>query len=170
MASDAIYGFIGVLLGSGTTVMLTVYRERLISRREREALQRQREQARKDQRDDFQRQSLLALQDAVSDVIKAVYNDQDRIVVEMQQTGEWSVRQWETPTATGWEDANLRLQTLRSHVFEQSIRDIARDIQDMAWQCMWASSLDDAKRLSTQLVQLQDRFNLLIADALPQLY
>ena len=61
MAAEALYGFVGVLLGSGSTAMLTVYRERLISRREREALQHQREQDRKNQRDTFQRQSLLAL-------------------------------------------------------------------------------------------------------------
>jgi cell division protein FtsL len=53
---------IGVLLGSATTVIVTVYQERWVSVREREARQHQREQDRKDQRDTFQRQSLLALQ------------------------------------------------------------------------------------------------------------
>jgi hypothetical protein len=37
MAAEALYGFIGVLLGSATTALLTVYRERLVSTREREA-------------------------------------------------------------------------------------------------------------------------------------
>jgi hypothetical protein len=86
MAVEAIYGFIGVLLGSATTAVLTVYRERLVSTREREARTHQREQDRKDQRDAFQRQSILALQDAVSDLIKAVYNEQDRMLGEMQET------------------------------------------------------------------------------------
>jgi hypothetical protein len=53
---------IGVLLGSATTVIVTVYQERWVGVREREARQHQREQDRKDQRDTFQRQSLLALQ------------------------------------------------------------------------------------------------------------
>ena len=53
MAADAVYGFVGVLLGSVTTASLTVYRERLVSSREREARQQQREQDRKDQRDAF---------------------------------------------------------------------------------------------------------------------
>lgn len=106
----AIYGLIGVLPGSATTVVLTVYQERWANSREREARQHQREQDRKDQRNTFQRQSLLALQDAVSDLVKAVFNEQDRMLEKMERTGEWPAREWETPTATGWVDAELRLQ------------------------------------------------------------
>jgi cell division protein FtsL len=65
----AIYGLIGVLLGSATTVVLTVYQERRVSTREREARQHRREQDREDQRNAFQRQSLVDLQDAVSDLV-----------------------------------------------------------------------------------------------------
>lgn len=64
MAAEAVYGFIGVLLGSATTAVLTVYREQLASKRERGARQHQREQDQRDQRKIFQRESLLALQEA----------------------------------------------------------------------------------------------------------
>jgi hypothetical protein len=57
MAAEAVYGFVGVLLGSATTAVLTVYRERLVSGREREVRQQLREQDRKDQRDTFQRRT-----------------------------------------------------------------------------------------------------------------
>ena len=86
MAASAVSGFIGVLLGSVTTAVLTVYREQVVSRREREARERQRMQERQDQRDTLQRQSLLALQDAVSDLVKAVFNEQDRMLEEMRRT------------------------------------------------------------------------------------
>jgi hypothetical protein len=58
---------------------------------------------------EIQRQSLLALHDAVSDLVKAVFNEQDRMLKEMRRTGSWPARQCETPTATGWEDTELRL-------------------------------------------------------------
>ncbi len=48
MTASAVYGFIGVLLGSATTAVLTVYRERLLSTREREARKHQRQQDRED--------------------------------------------------------------------------------------------------------------------------
>jgi hypothetical protein len=82
MTVSAVYGFIGVLLGSAATAVLTVYREQVISKRERDAREHQRMQERHDQRDTFQRQSLLALQDAVSDLVKAVFNEQDRMLKE----------------------------------------------------------------------------------------
>jgi hypothetical protein len=166
----ALYGFIGVLLGSATTAVLTVYRERLLSIREREARQAQREQDQTDQRNIFERQSLLALQDAVSGLIKAVYREQDRMLEEMRQTGRWTARQWETPTTTAWEDANLQLQVSRTRVFEEALRDTARDIRDVSRECIYAVSLDEAKQFNMQLRQLYEQFNKLIAEALPKRY
>ena len=166
----AVYGFIGVLLGSATTAVLTVYREQVISKRERDAREHQRMQERHDQRDTFQRQSLLALQDAVSDLVKAVFNEQDRMLKEMRRTGSWPARQWETPTATGWEDTELRLQVSRARVFDEELRDLAREIHAVAKESVWASSLDEAKDLNPRLEQGHQRFNDLVAKALPALY
>jgi hypothetical protein len=153
-----------------TTAALTVYRERLVSSREREARQQQREQDRKDQRDAFQRQSLLALQEAISDLMKAVYNEQDRMLKEMQQTDRWPARQWETPTATGWEDAELRLSVSRARIFDEVLRDVARDIHEVAMKTIWASNIDEAKQLNVQLRKLHERFNALIINVFPELY
>lgn len=170
MAADAVYGFVGVLLGSVSTAALTVYRERLVSGREREARQHQREQDRKDRRDDFQRQSLLALQDAASDLIKAVFNEQDRMLEERERTGTWPVRQWETPTASGWEDAELPLRLSRARIFDPALRDLARDIRAVAKNAVWAKSIDEAKALNLDLGQKHERLNEQVGNVLPELY
>jgi hypothetical protein len=146
------------------------HHELVTSRRERHAREHQRVQERQDQRDTFQRQSLLALQDAVSDLVKAVFNEQDRVLEEMQRTGSWPSRQWETPTATGWEDAELRLQVSRARVFDEELRNLAREIHAVAKESVWASSLDEAKDLNPPLEQGHQRFNDLVAKALPGLY
>jgi hypothetical protein len=150
-------------------VVLTVYRERLVSTREREARQQQREQDRADQRNSFQRQSLLALQDAVTDLIKAVYNEQDRMLEEWRQTGTWPCRQWETPTATGWEDANLRLQEFRIRVSEETLREKAHEIQVKTRECIYAT-MDDTKKLNVELRKMHLEFDELVASSLPELY
>jgi hypothetical protein len=170
MAAEALYGFVGVLLGSVSTAALTVYRERLVSGREREAREHQRQQDRKDRRDAFQRESLLALQDAVSDLIKAVFNEQDRMLEERERTGTWPVRQWETPTAAGWEDAELRLQASRARVFDAALRDLARDIHTVAKNAVWAKSMDEAKEFNRGLRQNHERLNERVANVLPELY
>ena len=170
MAAEAIYGFIGVLLGSATTAALTVYRERLLSAREREARQHQREQDRSDQRNAFQRQSLLALQDAVSDMIKAVYSEQDRMLQELRRADRWPARQWETPTTAVWEDANLQLQVARARVFDEAIRDTATDIGEVARESIYAAGLDEAQQSNVRLRELNRNLNNLIANTLPKLY
>jgi hypothetical protein len=170
MAAEAVYGFVGVLLGSATTAVLTVYRERLVSSRERDARQHQREQDRKDQRDDFQRQSMVSLQDAVSDLVKAVFDEQERMLEERGETGRWPARQWETPTATGWVDAELRLQVSRARVFDEVLRNLARDIRAVGMKAVWASSLDESKQLTPELEQLNEDFNKRVRDALRNLF
>lgn len=72
----AVFGFLGVLLGSLTTSVLAVYRERLTTRREQEARDAQYERDRKAERDTFQRDIILALQTAVTDLMRAVYQEQ----------------------------------------------------------------------------------------------
>ena len=87
----------GVALGVVSTSLLTVYKERLTVRKERETRAEQRRLARLDVRESFQRESLLALQQAVTDLVKAVYDEQDRLVIELAETSRWPARQWVTP-------------------------------------------------------------------------
>jgi hypothetical protein len=166
----AIYGLVGVLLGSVTTVVLTVYQERRLSSREREARQHERDQDREDERNTFQRESLLALQEAVTDLVKSLFNEQDRMLNEMRQTGKWPVRQWETPTATGWQDAELRLQVSSARVFDREVRDLARKINVAARESVWAGTLEKAKDLNVEIDKDREHFNDLISNALPSLY
>src|SRR5690349_13109318 len=77
MASQAIFGFVGVVLGSLTTSVLTIYRERLATQREIALRNQQYERDRKASRNAFQRDSILALQSAVFDMIKAAYAELD---------------------------------------------------------------------------------------------
>jgi hypothetical protein len=98
---SAIFGFVGVVLGSLTTSVLTIYRERLTTRRERVSRDEQYKRDRVTARDTFQRDSILSLQAAVSDLIRAVFRELDGLLAEFRQTGTWPARQWETPTAVG---------------------------------------------------------------------
>lgn len=92
------------------------------------------------------------------------------MIAEMHRTGGWPVRQWTTPTTTPWEDANLQLQASRARVFEEAVRDTARDIREVAKKCIYAASLNEAEKFNVGLRQLYEKFNDLIAEALPQLY
>lgn len=138
--SSAVFGLVGVLLGSLSTSVLTIYKERLTTRREQVARDEQYERDRKTTRDTFQRDNILALQNAVSDLIRAVYQELDRVLAEFNQTGEWTARKWETPTATSWSDAVLRLEMAQARVFDDQLRSLPAQLRNLAGQSVWAES------------------------------
>ena len=146
MTVDALVGFVGVALGAASTSILTIYKERFIARREREAWQEQQRREREEQRNIFQRESVLALQSAVSDLVKSVYDEQDRMLVEMEQAKRWPVRRWETPTAAGWADAEMRLEMLRVRIFDGEISSLPGRVRAALKESVWATNIDDAKR------------------------
>jgi len=76
--SSAVFGLVGVILGSLSTSISTIYRERLTTHREQLARDEQYQRDRKAVRDAFQRESILALQTAISDLIRAAYQELDR--------------------------------------------------------------------------------------------
>jgi hypothetical protein len=170
MPSEVIFGFVGVVLGSLTTSVLTIYKERLTTRREIVFRDQQYERDLKSSRDAFQRESILALQSAVFDVIKAVYDELDRMLSEVRETGQWPARQWETPTATGWSAAVLKLESSRARVFDDELRSLAENLRTVAGNSVWAENLDTAKQLSQPLEPLQRQFQEAVTRVLPSLY
>jgi hypothetical protein len=166
----AIFGFAGVVLGSLTTSILTIYRERLVNQRESTVREQQYQRERKAVRDAFQRESVLALQSAVTDLIGAAYAELDRLLDEFRETGEWKARQWGTPTAVGWSTALLRLESSRARVFGEEMRVLAEELSTAAGKAVWAKDLESAKEASRPLEPLLGRFNATVTGILPNLY
>jgi hypothetical protein len=128
------------------------------------------ERERKAARDAFQRESILALQVAISDVIGVVYEELDRMIAVSQQTRTWPTREWENPTAAGWSAAVLRLELSRARVFDSEIRSLADELRNVAGDSVWANSVDVAKQHSQRIEPLQIRFNEAVTRILPLLY
>lgn len=170
VAADAVFGFVGVVLGSLTTSVLTVYRERIAGSREAAARDRQFERDRQAARDAFQRDSVLALQAAVSDLITAAYAEMDRMLAVLRETGEWAARVWDTPTAVGWSAAILSLETARARVFDDELRALATKLRTVAGESVWAKDFEECKQASRQLEPLQITLHEAVARVLPTLY
>ncbi|MCO5999674.1 hypothetical protein [Actinoallomurus rhizosphaericola] len=149
---------------------MTIYKDRLAARHETAARDRQYERDRDAARNAFQRESILALQAAVSDLLKAAYEELDRAIAESRRSGSWPARQWETPTAIGWSESLLRLEALRARVFDDELRRLAGEIRETAGDAVWARDLDAAKESSRRLEPLQSRFNEAVTEIIPSLY
>ncbi|WP_445282080.1 hypothetical protein [Streptomyces sp. DSM 118148] len=170
VATDAVFGFVGVVLGSLTTSVITIYKERITGDREATARDLQFDRDRKAARDAFQRDSVLSLQTAVTDLVKAAYGEMDRLLVELHETGEWSARVWETPTADGWSAAMLSLEVAQARVFDDEMRALAMELRSVAGESVWAEDLEGCKRASRRLESLQVQFHEAVARVLPTLY
>ncbi|WP_424528397.1 hypothetical protein ACOZ38_02065 [Sphaerisporangium viridialbum] len=170
MPAEALFGFLGVVLGTLSTSALTIYKERLTTRREAQLRDRQYERERQLARDAFQRDSILALQSAVADLLKSVYAELDRIIAIEKESGRWPARQWETPTAVGWSEALLSLELSQARVFDDELRSLAAELRSTAGDSIWAKSLEEAREFSERLEPLQVRFNEAVARVLPSLY
>lgn len=170
VVASAIFGFVGVLLGSLTTAVLTIYKDKLAARHDVQLRDQQYERDRKAARDSFQRESLCALQSAVSDLLQSAHVELDRQLAEFQGSGTWPARQWETPTAKGWSEAVLQLEQSRARIFDQEIRDFAGQLRTVAGDAIWATELHTARQLSEQLEPLQIRFNETVAQTFRSLF
>ncbi|MFI6317982.1 hypothetical protein ACIBG8_10715 [Nonomuraea sp. NPDC050556] len=168
--TEALFGFVGVVIGSLTTAILTIYKERLTVRQETANREMQYERERKLAKDVFQRDSVLALQSAVSDMIQSAYAELDRMVAVAKDTGQWPARQWETPTAAGWSAAVLRLESSRARVFDEELRSLATELRTVAGESIWAESQESARAASVRLEPLQIRLHEAVARVLPSLY
>lgn len=69
---------------------------------------------------------------------------------------------------TLWRGGSLQVSSAR--VFDQELRDHAREVHTAARASVWASSLDKAKALNKRLEDGRQRFNDLVAKVLPELY
>lgn len=168
--ATAIFGFIGVVVGTISTAALTIYKEQVTSRREIEARSAQYERDRRTAREVFQRDSILALQAAITSLVGAAYDELDRLLVEYRETGIWRARTWETPTAKDWSSALLSLEAASARVFDDELRTLAQKLREQAGRSVWADARESAETHSKPLEELNRSFNDAVRRALPSLY
>ncbi|MFD4637028.1 hypothetical protein ACFWN2_06915 [Lentzea sp. NPDC058436] len=168
--ATAIFGFVGVLLGSLTTLVAAIYKERVTDRRETALREQLHERERLNARNVFQRDSILALQSAVTDMIGSAYAELDRVIAVERETGTWPARQWATPTAEGWSQALLALETARARVFNDELRRRADELRTRAGDSVWAPSRAVAEQMSEPLEGLLGQFHEVVTRTLPDLY
>lgn len=103
-------------------------------------------------------------------MVKAVYDEMDRMQSEVRETGQWPARQWEAPTATGWSESVLRLELSRARVFDNELRSLAENLRTVAGYSAWAGNIDAAKQVSQRLEPLRSQFQESVARVLPSLH
>jgi hypothetical protein len=147
--------FLGVILGAAIAGGVSLWQARLTTEREREARREIRELERKDRLDAFQRDNLIALQDAIAKLWP--------MVLTMSTDSAEPGPLYRSPEASGlyW-----RIHTLRSRIFDDELRAVVGDLQRELSRTASAADLvllekhvSEGDRLTKQM---NERMNVLL--------
>ena len=111
--------FLGVILGAAIAGGVSLWREQVVTGRGRAARQAEREQRRKDERDAFQRDTLLALQDTIEAAQRVTVTEFSRVLTLRKRMLRGRDLQQKRPH---WRNGATRMRPSRSSRHECSTR------------------------------------------------
>jgi hypothetical protein len=177
---QAVLALLSVIVGATIAGSISLWQVQLVTRREREARHALREQERKDRRDAFQRETILALQDVFGDLHKAVGLEQDRMITAAIEGA--GTRGTSPSGMSGWsllrdsmlpEDfliAHRAITKLQSRVIDGELRTLALGIRDGSSHILLANSYAVMDTEAKKVDDLVTRFHDRVAKVLPDLF
>jgi hypothetical protein len=128
-----------------------------------------REQERTDRREAFERETLLALQDAISDMRKVTLQDYKRKVVMMEKRGSWPQPSIGLLLTIGWSQADDRMLALRARILDDELQKLVEGFGDATTLAITAQSQSDADEWIVQAGSRLGEVNRRIGEVLPRL-
>jgi hypothetical protein len=163
--AQAVLTALGVILGAVIAGAVSLWRERVVTAREHEARQAEREEVRKAVREAFQREAVLALQDAIEDMWTVYLRSQSEKREAESQQGEW-IRRTGTDHPPGFAEASRRIYGLSARVFDDELRDLANNTRVELGLALFAESerleRHNSKTANDLLFRMHDRTRFLL--------
>ena len=136
---EALLGFLGVIIGAAIAGGISLWQVHFVTTREREAQRRHRAEERTDRRDAFQRETLMALQDATSRMRHATVREHERRTAFMKDQGSWPEREG-LLFPDDWTEAAARLLWLQARLLDQELRQLLERFRHESANAMTAGS------------------------------
>ena len=139
---------------------------RRTSERERIAREESRRDRLVERRTDFQRQTLLDLQEATMQLMRATASINHEDVMASRSTGRYGRQLVGDELAETHRLANARVTTLRVRVRDQAVRDLVRDLQENGTLLVMCPSESESTRLFGTLFAVFNNLNERIGELL----
>ena len=152
----AVAGAAGVVAGALISSVEVLFRERLVGRREREAQQAQRQQLLDDQRATFQRDTILALQQAIGDLWSQSADAYNRAALQQAETGEWPPM--DLTVVPNFNKASAQINALRARVFDDELRSLVAEVVKAIWAGV---EVDDWSQQEEHMIAAREPMNRL---------
>jgi hypothetical protein len=162
---QAVLALLSVILGATIAGSISLWQVQLVTRREREARHALREQERKDRRDAFQRDAILALQSTVENYCGVITNSLNQSIRATHEHGPGPVPE---ELKLEYDALYGRLITIRAHIFDDELRGLVEQVLQEGISAAKIGSFDQkatgwAQALKTRHA-INDRANTLLRD------
>jgi hypothetical protein len=146
---------ISVIAGGVLTMLAAWLGDRRLTERDREHRREERQERRINQRNDFQRETLLALQVASQNLARNVGASLHQDIIAHRNTGKWQRQQ----LPDNLSDDNLKMTTetmlLASRVHDEDVRALADQLRTQTVSVIHSESESEAERCMATAVETQ---------------
>lgn len=158
----AAWGFVGTLVGALASIGTSWIANRNARLLQSAKLQDDRAERAKA----FQRETLIALQDNVLDVLRLYVRAHIELVESNRESGQWRQSMLSQEVNEGLLSANRRVAVLVERVSDESVRAKVRALQSLASDGVLAQSADAAEainmRIANELQPLQEKIGVVL--------
>lgn len=172
MADTAAGGWFPVftlLLGYATKAVSDWLQHRRTSERERQAREATRQEQLAERRSTFQRQTLLDLQEAMMQLVRATGAMHHQDVMAFRTTGTWQKQLFGEELAENSRLANARTSMLAVRVRDDSVRDLVQAVKNHATAAGMCASQDEGQRAMAGMGDAFEKLNQRIGEVLRKL-
>jgi hypothetical protein len=168
--SQATWTFAGVILGAIIAGGVSLWREQFITDRERRAQQAEREQRRKDVRDAFQRESMMALQEAIEEHRSATVLEFDPLLRRNRDSDSEQERVKVQRLSERWFEKDVSVKKLWARVFDAELRGLVKDFRGACFATVNSEEVAEIFKQMNHANELARQVHDRIAVLLPELY
>jgi hypothetical protein len=166
---EATTGWLPVLtlvLGYGLKSISDWVEHRRTSEREREARAATRKDQQVERRIEFQRKTLLELQDTVMDVARTTGSMHVKDLTEYRESGKWQRQLFPEDLAEQNRLAHARMAMLASRVRDDTVRLIVGDFKDAAVKSTMSPAKDESEQALSRMMTAFEALNQRIGELL----
>jgi len=158
-----------LLLGYATSSLSEWLRDRRAREREREAREATRSDQLYERRTNFQRQTLLDLQDALMDLVRTAGAMHHKDVTAYRGTGRWQKQFYDEQLDESARFAQARTSMLNVRVRDEAIRELVKEVKDHINSAGAAANREDSERSLASMASTFEKLNQRLGQILREL-
>lgn len=166
---ESVTTLIAALAGYVTRLATEWLHDRRADKREAEGREAERRLQLLERRANFQRETLLSLQDALMELNRATGKVQHLDVMEVRRTGQWRKQLLPADLDESAHQAMVKTLILMVRVRDNQIREMVEKYRDLAARTSLCHDQKESEELSKEMVRLLDPLNERIGEILRKL-